>query len=114
MNGEEAANKTTTSGRKLNTGGVLVLGQDQDSPGGGFDAKQAFSGDLYKLVVLNKKMSSKEVSNMYTSGRCSALDLNLEENVVPEWTDLLDASRNGDIRVESREGHVASGSWLED
>ena len=99
VNGEEVANKTTTSSRKLKTGGVLVLGQDQDSPGGGFDEKQAFSGDLYNLVVLDKKLSSEEVSNMYTSGRCSALDPNPEENLVLEWTDFLDAPRNGDVRV---------------
>ena len=100
VNGKEVANKATSSGRKLKTGGVLVLGQEQDSRGGGFDSGQEFSGDLYNLVILDKKLSSEEVSNMYQSGRCGSLDLNLQENVVLEWTDFLDAQRNGDVRVE--------------
>jgi hypothetical protein len=79
---------------------VLVLGQDQDKLGGGFDANQAFSGDLYNLVVLDKKLSGDEVSKLYKRGRCGGLELELKDNVVLEWTDFLDAKRNGDVKVE--------------
>lgn len=33
-------------GQPVAGGGTLVLGQDQDSPGGGFSMTQSFSGDL--------------------------------------------------------------------
>ena len=101
VNGVEVANKATASGRKLKAGGVLVLGQDQDSRGGGFDSSQAFSGDLYNIVVLDKKLSSEEVGKLYESGRCGELDLNLNQNVVLEWSDFLNAKRNGDVLVEA-------------
>ena len=29
--------------------GILILGQEQDIPGGGFDAKQSFSGHLTQV-----------------------------------------------------------------
>ena len=99
-NGEEVANKATTSGRKLKTGGVLVLGQDQDSRGGGFDAGQVFSGDLYNLVVLDKTLSSEEISDLYSKGRCGELDPDLSDNVVLDWLDFLYAQRNGDVTIE--------------
>ena len=99
-NGEEVANKATTSGRKLKLGGVLVLGQDQDSRGGGFQSIQNFGGDLYNLVVLDKKLSSEEISDLYSNGRCGGLDPDLTDNVVLDWQDFLYAQRNGDVIVE--------------
>ena len=99
-NGEEVANKATAAGRKLNTVGVLVLGQEQDSYAGSFDANQAFSGDLYNMVLLDKKLSSEEVSKLYNKGRCGELDLDLQENVALYWQDFLYAQRNGDVVVE--------------
>ncbi|KAK2528365.1 neuronal pentraxin-1 isoform X1 [Columba livia] len=49
--------------------GVLVLGQEQDTLGGGFDATQAFMGELAHFNVWDRKLSPGEVYGLAT---CSA------------------------------------------
>ncbi|EHB09314.1 Neuronal pentraxin-1 [Heterocephalus glaber] len=49
--------------------GVLVLGQEQDTLGGGFDATQAFVGELAHFNVWDRKLTPGEVYNLAT---CSA------------------------------------------
>ncbi|XP_019338483.1 neuronal pentraxin-1 isoform X2 [Alligator mississippiensis] len=46
--------------------GVLVLGQEQDTLGGGFDATQAFVGELAHFGVWDRKLSPGEVYNLAT------------------------------------------------
>ncbi|XP_012738108.2 neuronal pentraxin-1 [Fundulus heteroclitus] len=46
--------------------GVLVLGQEQDTLGGGFDATQAYVGELAHLNIWNRKLSVAEISNLAT------------------------------------------------
>ncbi|MFK7966563.1 MAG: LamG-like jellyroll fold domain-containing protein, partial [Burkholderiaceae bacterium] len=42
--------------------GELVLGQEQDTVGGGFDASQIFSGTLYDVRIWNEVRSEAEIS----------------------------------------------------
>nr|XP_021536393.1 neuronal pentraxin-1 [Neomonachus schauinslandi] len=49
--------------------GVLVLGQEQDTLGGGFDATQAFVGELAHFNIWDRKLTPGEVYNLAT---CSA------------------------------------------
>ncbi|KAM9313773.1 neuronal pentraxin-1-like [Pholidichthys leucotaenia] len=46
--------------------GVLVLGQEQDTLGGGFDATQAYVGELANLNIWNRKLSNTEIYNLAT------------------------------------------------
>ncbi|XP_075760207.1 neuronal pentraxin-1 isoform X2 [Pelodiscus sinensis] len=46
--------------------GVLVLGQEQDTLGGGFDATQAFVGELAHFNIWDRKLSPGEVYNLAT------------------------------------------------
>ncbi|KAG9350390.1 hypothetical protein JZ751_026749 [Albula glossodonta] len=46
--------------------GVLVLGQEQDTLGGGFDATQAFVGELANFNMWDKKLSTGEIYNLAT------------------------------------------------
>ncbi|XP_053712303.1 neuronal pentraxin-1-like [Synchiropus splendidus] len=46
--------------------GVLVLGQEQDTLGGGFDATQAFVGELAGLNIWNRILSIAEIYNLAT------------------------------------------------
>ncbi|KAG9343743.1 hypothetical protein JZ751_013124, partial [Albula glossodonta] len=46
--------------------GVLVLGQEQDTLGGGFDATQAFVGELANFNIWDKKLSAGEIYNLAT------------------------------------------------
>ncbi|XP_028674875.2 neuronal pentraxin 1 like [Erpetoichthys calabaricus] len=46
--------------------GVLVLGQEQDTLGGGFDATQAFVGELANFNIWDRKLSPGEIYNLAT------------------------------------------------
>ncbi|KAG8429197.1 hypothetical protein GDO86_014095 [Hymenochirus boettgeri] len=46
--------------------GVLVLGQEQDTLGGGFDATQAFVGELAHFNMWDRKLTVGEVYNLAT------------------------------------------------
>ncbi|MEQ2243697.1 Neuronal pentraxin-1 [Ilyodon furcidens] len=46
--------------------GLLILGQEQDTYGGGFDATQAFVGDLANFHIWDRKLSVGEIYNLAT------------------------------------------------
>ncbi|XP_051573022.1 neuronal pentraxin 1 like [Myxocyprinus asiaticus] len=46
--------------------GVLILGQEQDTLGGGFDATQAFVGDMANFNIWDRKLSIGEIYNLAT------------------------------------------------
>lgn len=48
-------------GHRVPPDGVLVLGQDQDSLGGGFSASDAFSGNLTDFYLWDPVLSLKQV-----------------------------------------------------
>ncbi|MFT5543469.1 MAG: MSHA biogenesis protein MshQ [Glaciecola sp.] len=45
----------------------LILGQEQDDVGGGFDASQAFDGLVDELLVFDEAISATEVAQIYTN-----------------------------------------------
>lgn len=46
----------------------LVFGQEQDSEGGGFDASQAFLGQLDEVRIYGKALTSAEIQQHYVEG----------------------------------------------
>ncbi|KAF3846631.1 hypothetical protein F7725_003709, partial [Dissostichus mawsoni] len=46
--------------------GLLILGQEQDTLGGGYDATQAFVGDLANFHIWDRKLSVGEIYNLAT------------------------------------------------
>ena len=54
-------------GFTVRAGGSLVLGQDQDSVGGGFDADQSFKGMLSNVNVWDRKLTDTQIKEMSTS-----------------------------------------------
>ncbi|XP_047381428.1 LOW QUALITY PROTEIN: adhesion G-protein coupled receptor D2 [Sciurus carolinensis] len=49
------------AGHPVPPGGILVLGQDQDSPGGGFSAHDAFSGNLTDFHLWARALSPAQL-----------------------------------------------------
>ncbi|XP_069762873.1 neuronal pentraxin-2a [Narcine bancroftii] len=64
----------------IKAGGVLVLGQEQDTVGGRFDATQAFVGELSHFNIWDCVLASDIIRSI---ANCSA---NLAGNVIP-WID---------------------------
>ena len=48
-------------------GGVLILGQEQDSLGGSFDANQCFIGELTGVNIWNQVINEQQINHMSKS-----------------------------------------------
>jgi hypothetical protein len=51
------------TGTQIKDGGIWVIGQDQDSPGGGFQAKDSFKGILTEVNIWNRTLGSDEIES---------------------------------------------------
>ncbi len=51
-------------------GGVLVLGQDQDTLNGGFNVDQAHVGGLDEVGIYNRALTEEEIRRIYTGTTC--------------------------------------------
>jgi hypothetical protein len=67
LDGAYINNAPDTNG-DLTTGGCLVIGQDQDGVGGGFDASQAYKGYLDDIRIYNTVLSSSQIKRNYIAG----------------------------------------------
>lgn len=65
----------------IRPGGVLVLGQEQDTLGGRFDASQALVGELSRFNLWDHVLSASEVASLASCSGATKLG-----NVAP-WTD---------------------------
>ncbi len=72
-------------GHTITQGGTLVLGQEQDSVGGGFQSVQSFQGMLSNVNVWNRVVSGRQVQDLSKS--CESDD-RYEGNVY-KWVDFL-------------------------
>lgn len=86
VEGEVSLNNEKKVGSSLAAGGLLVLGQDQDSLGGGYAITQAFSGDMAQLLLYTKYFSRHERRNF----NCYENRLGLEKallstSVLEDW-----------------------------
>jgi len=99
-NGRQTGSFITPSGRRLTADGYLVLGQEQDSYGGGFDSSQLFGGELHKTNIFSKKLTSSEVSGLYSAGRCSDVERKYDDVRQLKWEQILQQPRTGNVRAE--------------
>ena len=98
-NGKRSGSMSSTGLRKLGKNGNVVLGQDQDIMGGRFVISQSFGGEIQKLNMFSKKLSSSEVSEMYSAGRCSDTVEKSHASRELKWEDILKVPTTGDIRI---------------
>ncbi|XP_068613183.1 serum amyloid P-component-like [Brachionichthys hirsutus] len=63
FNGQSLIRKYTSSGSVIRGSSIIVLGQEQDSHGGGFDMKQCFVGMMSDVHMWNYVLSPCEIHN---------------------------------------------------
>jgi hypothetical protein len=63
---EVDAAPSTTDALDIDSGG-LIIGQDQDSLGGGFQSAQSLESNLKELRFYNRAITSDEVNDLYTT-----------------------------------------------
>ena len=90
---------TTVPDRELGVNGTLVLGQEQDAQGGGFELRNTFAGEIYQLNVFKRALTDEEIEIMFRNGRCSFLEHSLLGDVVLSWENILQGYRNGKVSV---------------
>ncbi len=54
-------------GTSIASGGTLIVGQEQDSVGGGFEASQSFEGDMDEYRIYDRVLSASEVQDLYAA-----------------------------------------------
>lgn len=67
MNGVYVGTQTIAAGVAPVAGGYLIIGQESDSAGGGFDPNQNLDGDFSRLEVYNRVLSGEEVMNNFNA-----------------------------------------------
>ncbi|KAM4717387.1 neuronal pentraxin receptor a [Anableps anableps] len=67
-------------GHHIRPGGELVLGQEQDSLGGGFDSSQALVGELSQVGLWDRVLSSAQVASL---ARCNRVT----QGIVVPWNE---------------------------
>lgn len=80
------------TGYKIKDHGTLVLGQEQDSVGGGFETAQSFQGMLSNVNIWDRAFKSSKIKEMSKS---CLLDRENEGNVY-KWRDFI---RKGGVKL---------------
>lgn len=63
IDGVLVSNKTLTNLPSISKKGCIILGQDQNTYGGGFESIQSWKGNLYNLEIYNKIIDEEIISN---------------------------------------------------
>ena len=75
-------------------GGVLVIGQEQDTPGGGFEDQQSFIGELTNVQLWDFVLPVHEINAL--SLLCYA---NSGLGNVLAWPDFVNGSHHGAVNL---------------
>ncbi len=85
-------------GATVQSGGTLVVGQDQDSIDGGYNAAQRFSGTLYGMRIWNSAISDEQIARNYQQNFATS-----EPGLVADWR--MSALSGGNTVVDSISGN---------
>uniref|UniRef100_A0A668A4V2 Pentraxin family member n=1 Tax=Myripristis murdjan TaxID=586833 RepID=A0A668A4V2_9TELE len=95
LNGKPSSRKFTKSGSNIKGRTIITLGQEQDSYGGGFDAKQSFVGMISDVHMWDYVLSPCEISR-YTD------NINFTPGNVLNWR-ALDFQITGRVLLEEKQ-----------
>ncbi|XP_067905949.1 C-reactive protein-like [Heterodontus francisci] len=70
VNGQRSIQKVVNQGGIVRGGGTYILGQEQDSVGGGFDIKQCFVGEVTGVDLWDHVLSSNDIKAISQGCHC--------------------------------------------
>ena len=91
-NGELVGTDTTPSGRRLQTGGTLVLGNYLAGDG------NYFGGEIFNLNIFSRELTASEVTSLNEIGLCTPVPESLEGYRTVKWENILQLSRSGIVQ----------------
>ena len=107
INGTLASFKITNSGRKLQTGGKLVLGDFWDSTENGRQIGHTFGGEMFGFNMFSKELTGEEIVELSTDGLCTDIPERLERYRLIRWEDILLLPRRGNVQNIRRQCDVS-------
>ena len=107
VNGTLASFKITDSGRKLQTGGKLVLGDYWDSTEHGYQIGHKFGGEMFGFNMFSKELTGEEIAELSTDGLCTDIPERLERYRLIKWEDILSLPRRGNVQNIRRQCDVS-------
>ena len=81
------------TGHVISSGGIVILGQDQDEYGGGFESDQSFNGKMFGVNMWDYEMSEDEIVQLFS--RCFG-----PEGNYLKWGDFK-GGEEGDVEIEA-------------
>lgn len=93
VDGKPMVRKSLNKGYSVGTEASIILGQDQDSFGGGFDANQCLVGDLGDVNMWDFVLTPDQINTVYAGGT-------LSPNVL-DWQ-ALTYEAHGEVFVKPR------------
>ena len=87
---------STPAGRTLGQGGYLLFGNEQDSPNSGMDHTNFFGGEMYKLNVFSRMLTTSEIEEM-SRNMCDNVEEKYGSTRYIKWEDVIQLSRNGNV-----------------
>ncbi|MFC1756466.1 LamG-like jellyroll fold domain-containing protein [Patescibacteria group bacterium] len=87
--GNSAFSNYLAQGTSITQNGCFVVGQEQDAVCGGFQASQAFLGDIDEVRIYNRILNSDEISQLYNQGAAkinASQETKLTDGLVGNWT----------------------------
>ena len=106
INGTLASYKITDSGRKLQTGGKLVLGDYWDPAERG-QSGHKFGGEMFGFNMFSKELTGEEIAELSTDGLCTDIPERLERYRLIRWEDILKLPRRGNVQNIRRQCDVS-------
>ena len=102
--GVQIGSESTTSGRKLNIPGSLMLGQLHYGYGGGrISSSYYFGGEMLGTTFFSTELSSSQIQEMYSQGRCSNYTQNFSDVTFLGWEEILQQDRHGSVTEKNLE-----------
>ncbi|XP_013773023.1 C-reactive protein 1.1-like [Limulus polyphemus] len=87
LNGKRCSNTTTlvSKNKEVRPGGMVVLGADQDSVGGGFKVTETLQGELADLHLWDEVLDEDQISILPSSSCTRQSDLESHGNLI-DWS----------------------------
>ena len=100
INGKVENTAVVKKGEALTAGGMVVIGQEQDSVGGGFDSTQAYVGNLYNINMWDRALTQAEIASMFNKGMCEIFFAGLSgSEPIISYTDILAQKMHGALSL---------------
>ncbi|XP_073349813.1 C-reactive protein-like [Pagrus major] len=91
MDGRKSLTKIYKKGHTIPPGGKVILGQDLDNFGGGFEAKQSFVGEIYDVNMWDSVLSDSTIKNVFSGKR-------VPRGNILDWK-TVELRTNGEVEV---------------